>query len=50
MTERSEGDILTSSLAVKVSAPARMSSRLLIGQEGDTLVGSLAVKENELSE
>ena len=40
-----DGDILAGSLAVVL--PARMSPRLLIGQEGDILAGSFAVKVRE---
>ena len=40
-------DILAGSFAVKIREPARMSPRLIIGQEGDLLAGLLAVEESE---
>ena len=45
--ETSKGDSLLDSLAVKVSEPARMSLRLLIGQERNILGGSFALKVSE---
>ena len=41
MKKTMQGDILTGSLALKVSEPAWMSPRLLIGREGYILAGLL---------